>query len=55
MLNALNDVGVKIYICGQTAYFRGYSAEELNPVVIMATSAMTVLTRLQVEGWPLLP
>lgn len=55
MLNALNGAGVKIYICGQTARFRGYEAAELNPTVIMATSAMTVLTRLQSEGWSLLP
>lgn len=55
LLNALNDAGVKIYICGQTAGFRGYAAEDLNPAIIMATSAMTVLTRLQVEGWSLLP
>jgi intracellular sulfur oxidation DsrE/DsrF family protein len=55
LLNALNEAGVKIYICGQTARFRGYASEELNPAIIEATSAMTVLTRLQVEGWSLLP
>jgi intracellular sulfur oxidation DsrE/DsrF family protein len=55
LLNALNEAGVKIYICGQTARFRGYAPNELNPAVTMATSAMTVLTRLQVEGWSLLP
>jgi hypothetical protein len=35
--------------------FRGYETNELNPAVIIATSAMTVLTRLQSEGWSLLP
>ena len=55
LIGALHDAGVKIYICGQTAGFRGYAAEELNPAVTVATSAMTVLTRLQVEGWSLLP
>ena len=55
LIGALHDAGVRIYICGQTAGFRGFAAEELNPAVTMATSAMTVLTRLQVEGWSLLP
>jgi intracellular sulfur oxidation DsrE/DsrF family protein len=55
LLNALSEAGVKIYLCGQTAGFRGYGVEELNPAVTLATSAMTVLARLQVEGWALLP
>jgi len=55
LLHALKEAGVEIYLCGQTAGFRGFAAEELNPVVSLATSAMTVLTRLQVEGWALLP
>jgi intracellular sulfur oxidation DsrE/DsrF family protein len=55
LLNALNEAGVKIYLCGQTAGFRAFGVEELNPAVTLATSAMTVLTRLQVEGWALLP
>lgn len=55
LLKALSLAGVKIYLCGQTAGYRGYGIEELNPAVTMATSAMTVLSRLQVEGWSLLP
>jgi intracellular sulfur oxidation DsrE/DsrF family protein len=55
LLHALKDAGVAIYICGQTAAFRGFAAEELDPAVTIATSAMTVLTRLQQEGWSLLP
>jgi intracellular sulfur oxidation DsrE/DsrF family protein len=55
LLKALHDSGVRIYLCGQTAGFRGFGAEELNPVINLATSAMSVLTRLQIEGWALLP
>ncbi len=55
LLTALSDAGVDIYLCGQTAGSRGYPAAELHPAVTMATSAMTVLTRLQAEGWSLLP
>jgi len=55
MLTALRDAGVKIYLCGQTAAFRGFSAEELNPAVSLALSAMTAHVRLQSEGYTLIP
>jgi len=55
MLNALGEAGVKIYLCGQTAAYRGFSVEELNPVVSMALSAMTAHVRLQEEGFTLIP
>jgi len=55
MLHALAEAGVEIYLCGQTAAFRGFSAEELNPVVTMSLSAMTAHVRLQSEGYTLIP
>ena len=55
MLNALDETGVKIYLCGQTAAYRGFSVEELNPAVSMALSAMTAHVRLQAEGYTLIP
>ncbi|MGA9572873.1 MAG: DsrE family protein [Lysobacterales bacterium] len=55
MLAALHGAGVKIYLCGQTAAHRGYSAEELNPAVSLALSAMTAHVRLQSEGFTLIP
>ena len=55
MLEALSDAGVEIYLCGQTAAYRGFSAEELNPVVTMALSAMSAHVRLQSEGYTLIP
>ncbi len=55
LLRALTGAGVKIYLCGQSASFSGFAAEETHPSITMALSAMTVLTRLQIEGWALLP
>jgi len=55
MLNALGDAGVKIYLCGQTAAYRGFAAGELNPVVTMALSAMTAHVQLQSQGFTLIP
>jgi intracellular sulfur oxidation DsrE/DsrF family protein len=55
MLNALHSAGVKIYLCGQTAAYRGYAVEELNPAVSLALSAMTAHVRLQSEGFTLIP
>ena len=55
LLTALKDAGVQIWLCGQTAGSRGFGKDELHPSVGMALSAMTVLTRLQNEGWAFLP
>ena len=55
MLAALHGAGVKIYLCGQTAAHRGFSAAELNPAVSLALSAMTAHVRLQSEGYTLIP
>ena len=55
LLNALAEAGVKIYLCGQTAAYRGFGEEELNPAVSMALSAMTAHVRLQAEGYTLIP
>lgn len=55
MLAALHHAGVKIYLCGQTAAYRGFTVEELNPAVSLALSAMTAHVRLQSEGYTLIP
>ena len=47
----LDKAGVDIYVCGQSAAYNGYSAEELLPEVKIAVSAMTVHVRLQQEGY----
>lgn len=55
LLRALAEAKVKIYLCGQTAAYRGFGEEELNPAVSMALSAMTAHVRLQAEGYTLIP
>lgn len=55
MLAVLHDAGVQIYLCGQTAAHRGFAAEEINPAVRLAVSAMTAHVRLQSEGYTLIP
>ena len=55
MLNALGSAGVKIFLCGQTAAYRGFVLDELNPAVTMALSAMTAHVRLQSEAYTLIP
>jgi len=55
LLKSLHDAGVKVYLCGQSAAFRGFAADEINPSVTMAVSAMTAHVRLQSEGYTLIP
>ena len=51
LIEALGDAGVEIYICGQTAGYYGYGADDLLPQVRMSVSAMTAHVRLQQEGY----
>ena len=55
LLTALKAAGVNIYLCSQTAAFRGMAPEEFHPSVTMALSAMTAHVRLQHEGYTLIP
>ena len=51
LFEELGKAGVRIYLCGQTAAYYGYAADDLLPQVTMALSAMTVHVRLQQEGF----
>ncbi len=51
LIKALDKAGVDVYVCGQSAAYNGYGAEELLPEVKIAVSAMTVHVRLQQEGY----
>ena len=55
LLTGLAAAGVRLYLCGQSAGFRGIAPAELADEVELATSAMTALVRLQSEGYALLP
>jgi intracellular sulfur oxidation DsrE/DsrF family protein len=54
LLKKLKGAGVDIYLCGQTAGFRGISKNELAKPVTLATSAMSVLVELQGQGYSLI-
>ena len=51
LINQLNDAGVDVIICGQTAVFRGMDREDVNPNVKFALSAMTALLQYQNNGY----
>jgi intracellular sulfur oxidation DsrE/DsrF family protein len=55
LLSELKTAGVTVYLCGQTAAYNDYLADELHPAVTMALSAMTAHVRLQAEGHTLIP
>ncbi|WOJ97198.1 DsrE family protein [Congregibacter brevis] len=55
LLKELHAAEVPIYLCSQTAAFRGMAPEEFSPTVTMSLSAMTAHVRLQQEGYTLVP
>jgi intracellular sulfur oxidation DsrE/DsrF family protein len=55
LLSGLEQAGVAIYLCGQTASYRGFDEKELHSSVTMALSAMTAHVQLQTEGYTLIP
>lgn len=54
LLEDLRKAGVEIYLCGQTAAYRGFAKEELAEPVKLALSAMTVLVTLKGDGYALI-
>jgi intracellular sulfur oxidation DsrE/DsrF family protein len=55
MLRELEQAGVKIYLCSQSAAYKNFTWNEFNPAVTIAVSAMTAHVRLQQEGYTLIP
>lgn len=51
LIKALNEAGVDIILCGQTASYRKIKKEEIIPDVKMALSAMTALLQYQNNGF----
>lgn len=51
LLAELGKAGVDVYLCGQSAAYRGYSPADLLPGVDIAVSAMTAHVRLQQDGY----
>lgn len=55
IIAALIREGVDVYICGQSAAFRGVTRENILPGVKFSLSAMTAHAMLQSEGYTLIP
>lgn len=54
LLTALDQAGVELVLCGQTAGSRDISAARRLEVIDVALSAMTVLSQSQMEGYSLI-
>lgn len=54
LLEALANAGVKMYLCGQSAFARNIPLEKKTKAVGLALSAMTVLIKLQGEGYQMI-
>ncbi|NER13366.1 hypothetical protein GWK08_07950 [Leptobacterium flavescens] len=54
LIKELDQAGVKIVLCGQTAAHRGISKEKALPQIQFALSAMTALVQLQNENYRLI-
>jgi intracellular sulfur oxidation DsrE/DsrF family protein len=54
LLAALQERGVRVVLCAQTAPSRGFERDQLASGVELALSAMTALVTLQAEGYALI-
>lgn len=54
LIETLSEMGVGIYICGQSMSSRGYKKEDLLPQVKVGLSAMTVLTVYQMNNYAMI-
>ena len=54
LIKTLSNIGVDIFICGQSMSSKGYTKEDLMPEVKVALSAMTVLTSYQMNNYALI-
>jgi len=55
LIKALTDVGVRFYLCGQSAAYHDVDKSDLLPGVKMSLSAMTAHALLQQDGYTLNP
>ena len=54
LLEALAEAGAQMYLCGQSAFARNIPLDKKTEAVGLALSAMTVLIKLQGEGYRLI-
>jgi len=54
LMSALNNVGVEIFVCGQSYLASGFELEDKSSDVKLALSALTALVKFQSEGYELI-
>ncbi len=54
LIEAINEAGAEVILCGQSAMSRGFPAADLAPGVRLALSAMTALVAYQQQGYSLI-
>ena len=54
LLEALDKVGVELYVCGQSLSHGGYARQDLAEPVKVSLSAMTALVHYQEEGYQII-
>lgn len=54
LLQALEDAGAELYICGQSIGARGVDRSQIDDTVEVALSAMTVILSYQMDGYQLI-
>ena len=54
LFTALNEAGVKIFVCGQSVFKRNIDPTTIAPEVKVALSAITTLTTYQLRGYSLI-
>ncbi|MAG88929.1 DsrE family protein [Zunongwangia profunda] len=55
LIHRLNEFGVELFVCAQATAARDISAEDLNPDVELALSALSVLSNYQLKGYVFMP
>ncbi|MCL5129645.1 DsrE family protein [Algibacter sp. L4_22] len=54
LIKSLSDIGVDVFVCGQSMSYSGYNKADLLPEVKVALSAMSVLTVYQMNNFSLI-
>ncbi|MEK9613380.1 MAG: DsrE family protein [Flavobacteriaceae bacterium] len=55
LIQKLKENGVELYVCSQAIATRKISHHDLNPAIVPALSAMSVLANYQIKGYHIMP
>lgn len=54
LLKQLQEAGVELYLCGQSAYSRNIDRQRMQPGIEVGLSAMTIILQLEEQGFRLI-